>query len=234
MRRLTLWLTLLGVFGAGSTLPAQAGIPVIDVSNLAQAILQVTNTITMITNQVSQIQNQVTQIQAITGSRGLGTVLNNPNLQNYIPTDAMASYGAVDGGYGALSATGKTLRDAQMIYNCVDKPAGSARTICQATFARPYQQKAYMQQGFNTSNQRMTQIQGLMSQINSTQDEKAIAEVQGRIGAETAMVLNEMSRAQYEQGMFQADQHAESNRQEELRMNQLNRTGNLVSQLPKL
>ena len=53
--------TLVGVI---STQPVSAaGIPVIDVANLSQTIVQVTNDVTKIANQASQIANQVNQIR---------------------------------------------------------------------------------------------------------------------------------------------------------------------------
>ena len=45
------------------------------------------------------------------------------------------------GGYGTLGGASKTLRDAQMTYNCMDVDDAGKRTNCQSTLAKPYQQK---------------------------------------------------------------------------------------------
>lgn len=232
------WIALLmcGAFGA----PAHAGIPVIDVSNLMQSIMEVLNSVEQIGNQVSQIQNQVEQIEraedtlnSMTGARNLGNILNNPALQNYLPPDSVATYRALIDGYSALNGAAKTLRDAEMIYNCLDKPAGATRNRCQATLARPYQQRAFMEQALQTSNGRIAQINALMQRINLTQDPKSIAELQARIEGENAMLLHEMARAQYTQGLYEADARAEENRQEELRMEALTRTGSVLGEVPQ-
>ena len=222
-----------------ASVPAHAGVPVIDVAGLVQSIMEVLNSVEQISNQVNQIQNQVDQISqaeesfnSMTGSRNLGNVFNNPALQNYLPANSVANYNALAGGYDQLNGFAKQLRDAEMIYNCMDKE-GDARRRCQASFARPYQQKASMQTALQTSNGRMAQINALMQRINGTQDPKEIAELGARIEAENAMLMHEMARAQYAQAMFDADQKAEENRQEEMRMDMLSRNGSIMDQVPQ-
>lgn len=222
-----------------SVTPAHAGIPVIDVANLAQAVMDVLNSVEQIANQVTQIENQAQQIRraqqqidSMTGSRNLGDVFNNPMLQNYLPPEALEDYNAVADGYEALNGTAKSLRDAEMIYNCMDKE-DDARRRCQASFARPYQQKAAMERAMQTSNGRIAQIQQLMQRINTTQDPKEIAELQARITAENAMLMHEMGRAQYMESVYDADARAENNRNEEIRMDGLNRTGNVLDRVPR-
>ncbi|MEO8924563.1 MAG: type IV secretion system protein, partial [Caldimonas sp.] len=70
------------LFGATA---ANAGIPVIDVAALVQSVQEVMQSVQQITNQIRQIEQLQSQYQAITGVRNLGTVMNNPALQNYIP-----------------------------------------------------------------------------------------------------------------------------------------------------
>src|SRR6478609_2819765 len=92
------------------------GIPVIDVANLVQTIQQVMNDITEIENQVEQIRQMQAQLSSINGNRNLGNVFNSPSLKNYIPANAFTVVNAVDSsGYGGLTTTGKTLRDAGMV-----------------------------------------------------------------------------------------------------------------------
>jgi type IV secretion system protein VirB5 len=239
MRKFRLVWSATLLFAALGASPAHAGIPVIDVANLMQAVMDVLNSVEQITNQVTQIENQTQQIQraqrqidSMTGSRNLGDVFNNPMLQNYLPPDALDAYNAVADGYDALNGAAKDLRDAEMIYNCMDKQ-GDARRRCQASFARPYQQKAAMGRALQTSNGRIAQIQQLMRRINTTQDPKEIAELQARITAENAMLLHEMGRAQYMEGVYAADAQADTNRNEEMRMDALNRTGNILDRVPR-
>jgi type IV secretion system protein VirB5 len=121
------------------------GIPVIDIANLIQTIQQVMNDITKINNQVQQITQLQNQFDSITGVRNLGTVFNSPGLRNYVPPQAFAALNAVDAtGYTGLNTTGKSLRDARMVYNCLDL-TGPARASCQANLAQPYQHKGLLQ-----------------------------------------------------------------------------------------
>ncbi len=148
----------------GSAAGAQ-GIPVIDIANLIQTIQQVMNDITKIENQVQQITQLQNQLSSITGVRNLGNVFNNPALQNYVPANAYAFVNAVDSsGYSGLTPTAKTLRDAGMIYNCLDL-AGAAQTSCQARLAQPYQQKGVLQDAMKSASGRLAQISALMQQI---------------------------------------------------------------------
>src|SRR5689334_5442238 len=100
----------------------RAGIPVIDGANLAQTIHQVIDDLTEIDNQLQQITQLQSQIDNISGFRGLGSILNSPYLRNYVPANAQNTINAVTtSGYAGLSPSAKALRDASMIYNCLDK-----------------------------------------------------------------------------------------------------------------
>jgi type IV secretion system protein VirB5 len=216
-----------GIF-AGA--PAHAGIPVIDVAGLVQAILSVLDQITQIENQISQIEGQVDHYKSITGSRGLGEILNNPALQNYIPASAMDDYKKLSGGYGSLSGSAKSLRDAEMVYNCMEK-SGAEQQRCQSTFAKPYQQKAQLEQALKSTEGRLDQIKSLMGQISSTGDEKAIAELNARIASENAMLQHENSRSLITNGIYEADARAEANRKEEERLEMVNRSGSIMDKI---
>ena len=70
-------------------LPGRAqGIPVLDTANLVSAIQRLQSSITQINTQYQQIRQLYDQLNAMSRARGLGDVLNNPALQNYIPRDA--------------------------------------------------------------------------------------------------------------------------------------------------
>ena len=102
-------------------MPVRKGIPVIDIANLIQTLLQVINDFTEIENQIVQIEQLRDQVNSITGSRNLGAVLNNPALQNYVPSNAFNVLNDVDvAGDAGLTATARALRSATMLYNCAD------------------------------------------------------------------------------------------------------------------
>lgn len=208
------------------------GIPVIDVANLVQTILQVLNDVTEISNQVQQIQQLQTQVNSINGIRNLGQVFNNPMLKNYVPAEAYTYLNAVNtSGYSGLNATAKALRDAGMVYNCMDL-AGGARTDCQAALAQPYQQKGLLQDAMKSASGRLSQINALMDQINGTSDQKAIQEIQARIGAENALLAHEVSQVQMLQGMADSEERIARSRERERQYQMLGRTGRIADYLP--
>ena len=219
-----------GTFGADNS--RAQGIPVIDVANLAQTIAQVMNDVTKISNQVQQITQLQNQLNSINGMRNLGNILNNPMLRNYVPAEAYTYLNAVNtSGYSGLNATAKTLRDAGMVYNCLDL-AGAARTRCQAALAQPYQQKGLLQDAMKSAAGRLTQINSLMDQINATSDQKAVQEIQARIGAENALLAHEASQVQMLQGMADSEERIARSRERERQYQMLGRTGKVSDFLP--
>jgi type IV secretion system protein VirB5 len=220
----------LSLASLGTTSHAQ-GIPVIDVANLIQTITQVLNDVTKIENQVQQIQALQSQLASINGMRNLGNIADSVALKNYVPADAFNLVNAVDtSGYGGLTATSKTLRDAQMLYNCMDR-AGTARDDCQASLAQPYQQKGLLQDAMKAASGRLGQIKALMNQIDGTTDQKAALEIQARIGAENAMLAHEMSQIQMLTGMADSEERIARSRDREKQAEMLNRTGKISDYL---
>ena len=216
---------------ASAACPAQ-GIPVIDAANLVQTVQQVVNDITKINNQVQQISQLQNQLASMNGIRGLGTILDNPLLRNYVPAQAYTLVNAVDtSGYAGLGSTAKALRDAAMVYNCGDLE-GAARTACQASLAQPYQQKGMLQDAMNAAASRLSQIGSLMGQVDSTSDQKAVLEIQARIGAENALLAHEMTQIQMLQGMADAEERIARSRDRERQYQMLGRTGRIADFLP--
>jgi type IV secretion system protein VirB5 len=219
-----------GSLSAGSA--RATGIPVVDIANLIQTILQVLNDVTEISNQVQQIMQLEDQLKSINGIRNLGNVFNNPLLKNYIPAEAYTYLNAVNtSGYSGLSATAKALRDVGMVYNCMDL-SGVARTSCQAALAQPYQQKGLLQDAMKSAAGRLSQIQSLMGQINATSDQKAVQEIQARIGAENALLAHEVSQVQMLQGMADSEERIARSRERERQYQMLGRTGKVADFLP--
>lgn len=207
------------------------GIPVIDAANLLQTIQQVMDDITAIESQVQQINQLQGQLDSINGIRNLGNVFNNPLLNNYVPAEAYIYLNAINtSGYSGLSSTARALRDAGMIYNCMDL-AGSARTNCQADLAQPYQQKGLLQDAMKTAAGRLPQIQSLMTQISVTTDQKSVQEIQARIGAENALLAHEMSQVQMLQGMADSEERIARSRDRERQYEMLSRTAKVADYL---
>jgi type IV secretion system protein VirB5 len=216
-----------------SVTPARAqGIPVIDAANLVQTIQQVVNDITAIQNQVQQITQLQGQLNSMNGLRNLGQVFNSPLLRNYVPAEAYNLVNAVNtGGYSGLTGTARALRDVGMVYNCMDL-AGAERTRCQAALAAPYQTKGLLQDAMRSAAGRLAQINALMNQINTTADQKAVQEIQARIGAENALLAHEVSQVQMLQGMADSEERIARSRDRERQYQMLGRTGKVADFLP--
>jgi type IV secretion system protein VirB5 len=219
--------------GAGT---ARAGIPVLDVSNLAQSIAQVQQYILqleemfrhyqMLTNQFNKLKSG---LEAISGARNLGDILNNPLLVDYIPPSARQIVsGLQQGGYAGLSTAAKGLRDAAMVYNCAEVKDNTQRASCQADLARPYQYKAFYDDALSRAGQRAQQIQSLMAKASSTKDSKEIAEVSARIGAENALLSHELSQITLMRAMSEADERVAASRAREAQRAAASRTGTLT------
>jgi type IV secretion system protein VirB5 len=208
------------------------GIPVIDVANVIQSIQQVLNGVTSIENQLQQIRQLQNQLSSINGLRNLGQVFNNPLLHNYVPAEAYTFVNAVDnGGYAGLNGTAKGLRDANMVYNCLDR-TGDDRTSCQASLAQPYQQKGLLQDAMKSAAGRLAQINALMDQINATPDQKSVQEIQARISAEGALLAHEMTQIQMLQGMADSEERIARSQERERQYQMLDRTGKVADYLP--
>ncbi|KFA30049.1 P-type DNA transfer protein VirB5 [Xanthomonas vasicola] len=178
---------------------------------------------------VSQINQMKQQYDSVTGSRGLGQIMNNPALRDYLPSDWQKVYDSVrTGGYNGLSGSAAAIYDANKVFDaCGRMAAGAQRTACEAAAVKPAQDKAFAGEAYAAAKSRLDQINSLMGQINQTQDPKAIAELQGRIASEQAMIANEQTKLQLFQMMAQADEKLHEQRQREINAKQLARRGYL-------
>jgi len=166
----------------------------------------------------SQIDQMKQQYQSITGSRGLGTIMNNPALRDYLPQDWQQVYDSVQsGGYAGLSGRAAQIYNDRKVYDaCSQFTTTQQRTSCQAQAVKPSQDKAFALDAYDAATGRLSQIDQLMGKINHTADPKAIAELQGRISAEQAMIQNEQTKLQMYQMVAQAEDRLQQQRQHEI------------------
>ncbi|AGH79879.1 type IV secretion protein VirB5 [Xanthomonas phaseoli pv. phaseoli] len=211
---------------------AFAGVPVTVIADVP-AITNQIETMAKWKAQYDQMVSQINQMQkqydAVTGPRGLGQIMNNPALRDYLPSDWQKVYDSVrTGGYNGLSGSAAAIYDANKVFDaCGRMAAGAQRTACEAAAVKPAQDKAFAGEAYAAAKSRLDQINSLMGQINQTQDPKAIAELQGRIASEQAMIANEQTKLQLFQMMAQADEKLQEQRQREINAQQLARRGYL-------
>jgi type IV secretion system protein VirB5 len=211
------WVTLSSV---GHT----QGIPVFDAQNVAQAIAT-----------VAQLEQQVRQeiqiYQSTVGTRGFGALLSNPVVANSLPSNWQGVYTAVqNGGYAGLTGSAQALRSASEIYNCADQ-TGIDQQVCQRALNKPFQDKAFGLQAYQTELQELNQSQSLMQQIDVTQDPKGVAELQARIQSETTAVGNEMTKLQLFRMLAETEDKLVAEQQTELVLSRAGNTTRLQDQM---
>lgn len=201
---------------------AHAQIPVTDGASIAKQIANQVETVAKWKLQYDQMMSQIDQAkqqyESLTGSRGLGNVMNDPALRDYLPGDWQAVYDSVrSGGYSGLSGTGKSVYDANKIYDaCGHFTIAQQRTSCEAQAVKGAQDKGFALDAYNAAKSRINQIDQLMQKINQTQDPKAIAELQARIGAEQANIQNEQTKLQMYSMVAAAEDRVQKQRQREI------------------
>lgn len=200
------------------------GIPVFDAQNVAQAIATVLQL-------EQQVQQEIQIYQSTVGTRGFGALLGNPVVANSLPSNWQSVYTAVQkGGYAGLTGSAQALRSASEIYNCQDQ-AGIDQQVCQRALNKPFQDKAFGQQAYQTELQELNQIQSLMQQIDVTQDPKGVAELQARIQTETTAVGNEMTKLQLFRMLAETEDKLVAEQQSELVLSRAGNTTRLQDQM---
>ncbi len=171
-------------------------------------------------NQLDGMKLQFNQLKgtydSLNGSRGLGNIMNNPILRNYLPQDWQKVYDSVkQGGYAGLSGTAKILYK-QVYDSCKHITIDDQRLTCESLAVKGAQDKGFAMDAYSKAQERMTQIDNLMERINDTQDPKAIAELQARIGTEQANIQNEQTKLQMYAMVAEAEDKMQQQEKREL------------------
>jgi type IV secretion system protein VirB5 len=174
---------------------AYAQIPVTDTVAIEKSAAQHLAEIAKWADQLKAMERQFNQMKAqydaITGSRGMGQLMNNPTRQ-VLPQDFTQSYDKL-----MTLGQGGASQDARKIYNVIKKLDCSryqdpnAKLSCEAqAYAEP-ENAAYINGALAASQARAQQLKQLLSQVDSTTDLKASTDLANRIAAEQAMLQNE-------------------------------------------
>lgn len=152
-----------------STQAYAIGVPTIDTAALMQMAEQVRHMQMQIQNQISQITQLKNQVKAVTGSRNMGSLLRS-QVKDVIPSEWADIYKAAN-------------VDISMITDLrgFDPKAGLKNLASIQEFS---------ERAFEDTKARLGNIEGLMSQIDLTQDVKGAADLQNRIATENAAIMN--------------------------------------------
>jgi len=164
---------------------ARATLPVFDASSFAK----MEESVLLLREEVSRLESTYA---AMSGSRGLGSVLYDPALREYLPTDWMRVYDAANaGGYAGISGPMKDIERAERLQGTV---AEGVLAVRERAFRTAVTNKAIALHAFDGERARLTEIESLMQRIDETHDPKGVAEIEARIAAEEAVVQNESTK----------------------------------------
>ena len=164
---------------------AQAQIPVTDIAHITTSVTNQVESISKWAMQFNQLQQQITQYQqqysAITGSRGMGALLDNTALKAALPADWQQVLTDVKKTSAYITERGKypTFSNAPKANNMYDVIAS---------------QNAIMSDLYGKANNRLSLIQSLTAQIDSANDPAAKADLANRL-------INEQNAIQANQNL---------------------------------
>lgn len=202
MKRLFRIMAAALVIGASSQ--AQAGIPVIDGANLAQAVQQVVSwgkQYTQMAQQYTQLVNTYNQAvkthNTLNGARGMESLVNNPALRRYLPNEWNQVMNLLNapGGYTGLQGKINGIRSAAQITGIEDTGLDPNSATAKAFIGAQNQaamNRALSEEGYKQASDRITSIQTLIDKVGDAPDAKDVADLQARIQAEQVMVQNEL------------------------------------------
>jgi type IV secretion system protein VirB5 len=173
MRAVTKWLKACLVGLAAWCGGASAQIPVTDIAHITLDISDQAQTIAQWVQQFqyweSQIQQMQAQMQAISGARGMGLIFNNPSISQALPQDWQTLVSSVQSmpGYATNRANYPTMpADWPAMNHLFDTLAG---------------QKTLMSTLYSQANERINQINSLMTQIENAPDPAAKQDLANRL-----------------------------------------------------
>ena len=208
--------------GLALTPPSHAQWAVVDVGAITQLIQEVSYWKQQIQAMSSQLNQLQSTYNAMTGSRGMQSLLPmSPQQRNYLPTNwqgLMATLNGLSGSYSVLSAQ----LNSTLSTNAVLTPAQLSRLSpqeqaqLQSSRNSAALMQATSQQALQASSQRFVALQQLINAIPTATDQKGALDLQARIAAEQVMLQNEQTKVQTLNQSLEAEGRAREQRAREL------------------
>lgn len=216
---------------AGIARTASAQWVVIDPANIQSNLINHAADIAKYVQMIEQMQSQLQQLQqtyaqlqsqykSLTGNRGLG-MIDNENYTANIPTNWQQTLQAMTHG----GQVGQIANQISQEANQLQQPyfQNVSQIIKQGLaqdMTRHVNGEALNAEVFDGSSARFQRINQLMQQINATTDMKGVAEIQARLAAENAQLLNQLIRVQAMNAMIAQQQQTadQKKRQSEYQM----------------
>jgi P-type DNA transfer protein VirB5 len=235
MRRFIAAIVLACALAAVSS-PARAGIPVIDVTAIAQLIEQIGYWKKQIDHMVTQIEQLRDTHRSITGQRGMGLLLAiSPEARNYLPEDwqqVLDAAGAAAGAYAGTGSAVQAILAAQAVVSAedLDRMTPEQRALLEDARIAAAALQGLSRTAYGHTSQRFAQLQQLLAAIAATDDQKGILELQARIQSEQTMLQNEQNKLTTLYQMVQAQELARS---QQIREHSVRGVGSIKDLPPK-
>jgi type IV secretion system protein VirB5 len=180
------------------------GIPVFDASNMAKALAQIEAMARDYQNQLDQLDAAISQAEALTGTRGMGDLMNSQlerELRRYLPNTWQETMNMMQGAPGSASGAATIYRDLHSAYQPItgaefvpSDPAGPMAKALDRASGTTYASMAASEAAYNNTQKRIETYERLMDELNNTQDLKASVDLLGRIAAENGLLMSELMR----------------------------------------
>ena len=202
---------------------AHAQFAVIDIAAVNQLFSEVQQLQQQLATARSQLMQAQAEYQAMTGSRGMQSLLAG-TVRNYLPPDwstlqgVMQGTGAGAGAYPALLADLTKAINANAVLTVQQLsalPAAAGQSM-QAGRQSSALLQSLAHEALANSSQRFAALQQLIDTIGSATDQKSILELEARIAAEGGMLENERTKLDDLYQSTQADQWVNVQRTREL------------------
>ncbi|MGE4371200.1 MAG: type IV secretion system protein [Burkholderiaceae bacterium] len=183
------------------------GIPVIDAASIVKFIEQIALA-------KQQIDIVTRQMEAMTGNRSIGSIFNDPGIRAALPEDVRGLLGQLEGEMSSLdAATNAILSKVRAPAQNIPQERAALQERMVTLDAR---QQALNQRTYEALNRRNAELDALQREINSTQDTKAIQELQARIQIAQSNIAIEQQRAEAGRRQIEMEKEMVRHRAEQL------------------
>lgn len=144
---------------------------------VAQEVTQIISWALQYQQMAEEFQQLEETYRSLNGARGMEELVNNPEIRKYLPEDYA---GVLQQGYGNWLELRQLLESTEGNKSIYDKTRDKLAI-----------DEAMTQEAYRQASKRIQDIQVLLDKLKDTPDAKDIADLQGRIQAEQAMIQNE-------------------------------------------
>ena len=190
---------------------AQAQIPVTDAASLTEQITLRDEQAMKWAVQIDEMRLQYQQLknsyESLTKARNLGDIFDDPLLRSYLPEEWVALYDQINKfGYNAMTQAQRNIYASNQAFDaCKRIKDEDERLTCEALAIQAAVKKGHLVPAVQMIAKRSLQIKELQKRMAETEDMKEAAEIQGRISAEQAQIVN----TQTEMQLFQQESAVE-------------------------